>query len=141
MKKALYTVLLSLLMFLSACGGPKVITIGAVGNEMKFDKTSFTVNAGEKIRLVMDNKATMAAMKHNVVVLTDKEAINRVGQAALTAQDYLPSDPAIIAATPVADIGQKTQVEFTAPNTPGEYPFICTFAGHYLAMQGVMIVE
>jgi uncharacterized protein len=29
----------------------------------------------------------------------------------------------------------------TAPATPGEYPYVCTFPGHFLLMNGVLVVE
>jgi len=31
-------------------------------------------------------------------------------------------------------------LRFTAPDKPGEYPYICTFPGHWRIMQGVMKV-
>ena len=82
-------------------------------------------------------------MVHNVVFVTDKGAINRVGQAALSASDneYIPDDDAIFAYTPLAQPGQTVEVTFTAPEEPGDYPYICTFPGHYSMMQGTMTVE
>jgi azurin len=131
------------MMFITACGGDKTATISIkpVGNEMKFDTTRFEVKAGQEVRLIMDNIATIDMMKHNIVILNDSDAISAVGQAAVSAPGYLPDHPAIVAATPMADAGQKTEVTFNAPKTPGEYPFICTFPGHYLMMQGIMVVK
>ena len=38
--------------------------------------------------------------------------------------------------------GERVQVTFTVPETPGDYPFLCTFAGHYQAgMKGTLIVR
>lgn len=141
MKKYIYLALTCVFVLMAGCGGPKVVTISPVGNEMKYDVTSFTVKAGQTVRLVMDNKATLPIMKHNVVILRNQDAVDRVGQEALTAEDHLPIDEAIIAATPIADAGQVTEVEFTAPEKAGQYPYICTFPGHYMVMRGVMIVE
>jgi len=127
---------------LIACSsGPKTIVISPDGNQMKYQTTSFEVKAGETVKLVMKNTATAEMMKHNVVILNDNESIDRVGKAALTAPNYLPQDAAILAATPMANAGQTTEIEFTAPSTPGKYPYICTFPGHYMMMQGVMIVN
>lgn len=141
MKKLSILFGLTLCLFLTACGGPKVVTISSVGNEMKFDITQFEVKAGETVKLVLNNKATASVMKHNVVILTDKESINRVGLAAINAPNYLPEDPAIFIATTLVEPGQKTELTFTAPTEPGRYPYICTFPGHYALMQGVMIVK
>ena len=32
-------------------------------------------------------------------------------------------------------------LEFTAPTTPGDYPYLCTFPGHWRMMNGVLKVE
>lgn len=120
------------------------IEIGPVGNEMKYDKTEFTVRAGEEVRIVFTNTATSPAMRHNVVVLQSTDAIERVGTAAIQAGEansYIPEDPAILAHTPMSGPGETVEVTFTAPAEPGDYPFICTFPGHYMLMQGTMKVE
>ena len=122
------------------------ILIKPVGNEMKFDRTTFSVEAGEEVTLVFENVATSPAMQHNVVVLNsnDNAAVNRVGQAAVAAgetSEYVPEDPAILAYTPLAQPGETVRVTFTAPSDPGEYLYICTFPGHYMMMQGTMTVS
>ena len=140
MKKILITLLC---VGLIGCFGPKstTITIQPDGNKMGYLTTEFTVKAGESIRLVMDNTATIEVMKHNVVILNNESKINEVGTQALTVPNYIPDNPAIIAATPMADAGAQTEVTFTAPSTPGEYVFICTYPGHYMMMKGKMIVQ
>ena len=135
---------LLVVMGLVACAGsPKevTITIEPQGNEMKFATTEFKVKANQPVKLIMNNTATLEAMKHNVVILSDESKINEVGQAALSEADYIPEHPAIITATPMADAGSKTEVTFNAPTKPGRYVYICTFPGHYMMMQGEMIVE
>ncbi len=36
--------------------------------------------------------------------------------------------------------GETERLGFTAPKEPGEYPFVCTFPGHWVRMYGVMLV-
>ena len=122
------------------------VLIQPVGNEMKFDKTSFTVEAGQEVTIVFENTATSPAMQHNVLVLNadDDETVNRVGQAAMAAgeaSEYVPEDDAILAHTALAQPGETVRVTFTAPSQPGTYRYICTFPGHYMMMQGTMTVE
>lgn len=120
------------------------VTITPVGNEMRYEQTEFTVKAGETVTITFRNTADSPAMQHNVVVLRDQDAINRVGTAALQAgqeQEFIPEDEAILAHTPLAQPGETVQVTFTAPEEPGDYPYICTFPGHYTLMQGTMRVE
>ena len=118
------------------------VVIRPVGDQMKFADTTFTVRAGEQVRLVFENTATIEAMKHNVVILDDAAAIDRVGIAAISAadQDYIPDDEAILFHTPLAGPQETVEVTFTAPSEPGAYPYICTFPGHYVLMRGVMTV-
>jgi len=127
-------------------GAGDEIVIQPVGNEMRYEQTAFTVEAGQEVTIVFENSATSPAMQHNVVVLNsdDDEVVNRVGQAALQAgeaADYIPEDEAIIAHTPLSQPGETVRVTFTAPSQPGTYRYICTFPGHFMLMQGTMTVS
>lgn len=140
-KMGLVTVCLSAFLLMGCGAKERVVTISPAGNEMKYLETEFTVTAGEQIKLVMKNTATMDIMKHNVVILNDETAIEAVGLASANEADYIPDHPAIVAATPMAGPGETTEVSFTAPLEKGTYIFICTYPGHYRMMQGKMIVN
>ena len=63
-----------------------------------------------------------------------------VGMAAVAAGEtagYVPKHDAILFYTALAKPGGKTHVQFTAPR-PGDYPYLCTFPGHFALMKGVM---
>ena len=139
--KQLKILLVSLLLI--GCVGSKgiTVTIQPDGNKMAYLTTEFTVKSGQTVTLIMENTASMEVMKHNIVVLNDESKINEVGIQAINAPNYLPENDAIIAATPMANAGESTEVTFTAPNKPGKYAYICTFPGHYSMMKGYMIVE
>jgi azurin len=119
------------------------VVIRPVGDQLEFDTAEFTARAGQTLTIIFENTATSEAMSHNVVVLTTGADINRLGAAAMAAgeaMDYVPDDPAVVAATPLAAPGETVEVTFTVPDQPGAYPFVCTFAGHYVMMQGIMQV-
>jgi azurin len=86
----------------------------------------------------------MATMEHNVVVLMSADDIMAIGQGGASApdNDYIPADMAdkIIAHTSMSAPGETVSISFDAPLVPGEYPFICTFPGHFMTMKGVMRV-
>ena len=126
----------------SAPSAARRVVIRPVGNQMNFAVTTFRVRAGEQVRLVFENTATVDAMKHNVVILDDAASIDRVGIAAISAADqgYIPDDEAILFYTPLAGPQETVEVTFTAPSEPGAYPYICTYPGHYVLMRGVMTV-
>ncbi len=118
----------------------QVIVIRPVKNEMKYETTEFTVKAGTKVKLIMENVADIEAMQHNVVILKPGSNIQEVGMAAITAGEskgYIPEHQAVMFYTAIAQAGEKTEVEFIAP-PPGDYPYLCSFPGHFALMKGVM---
>jgi azurin len=123
----------------------KVITIKTITNEMKFDVTKFEVKAGEQIALVLENPDFM---QHNLVITKPgkKEAVGTAADkmaADPNAADlnYVPQTSDVLFATALLNPNDTYTLKFKAPTTPGEYPFICTFPGHWRIMQGVMIVK
>ena len=115
------------------------VVVPAVKNAMRYAVGRVEAPAGATVRLVMDNSTTTSpAMVHNVVVLSDARAVARVGLAAATEADNIPDDPAVRFYTPLTGPGQRSAVVFTMP-PPGEYPFICTYPGHWSSMQGTLV--
>jgi putative heme-binding domain-containing protein len=53
---------------------------------------------------------------------------------------YIPTSPKILVASKLVAPGQKLQLTFNAPTEEGDYPFICTFPGHWLRMAGILTV-
>ncbi|MEM1056095.1 MAG: plastocyanin/azurin family copper-binding protein [Bacteroidota bacterium] len=115
------------------------LVVAAERNAMAFAVERIEAPAGARVRLVMDNtETTSRAMVHNIVVVNNETAIDRVGNAAVGAPQNVPDDPGIVAYTPLAGPGERVAVVFEMPPV-GEYPFICTFPGHHQFMQGVLV--
>lgn len=125
-------------------GPPAEVTIAPLGDEMKYEQTEFTVAPGQTVNLTFTNTATSASMRHNVVVLDPGTDVAQFGQAASTAAgtDYIPRrlEDAIVAHTAMSGPGETVEVTFTAPTTPGDYVYICSYPGHYVTMKGTMRV-
>lgn len=140
---------LALALSLSACGGGGAgtaeVALTPIGNEMRYAQTEFTVAPGQTVHLVFTNTATSPAMRHNVVVLQRGSDVNAFGTAAVAAAatDYIPPslESQVIAHTAMSDPGNSVEVTFTAPDQAGDYPFLCTFPGHFATMQGIMHVQ
>ena len=49
--------------------------------------------------------------------------------------------PEVIAYTDIAFPDGRAKVFLKAPATPGRYPFLCTFPGHWMVMNGELVVE
>ncbi|GAB5535683.1 MAG: hypothetical protein Rubg2KO_19320 [Rubricoccaceae bacterium] len=115
------------------------LVVVAARNAMRFETTRIEAPEGATVRLVMDNETTTSpSMLHNVVVLAEGADVEQIGRAAAGVEGNVPDDPAVIVATPLARPRGKTAVVFTMPPA-GEYPYICTYPGHFLMMQGVLV--
>lgn len=117
-------------------------------DDMKYSVNQITAEPGEelRIRLIARGVIPKVAMAHNVVVLeleTNIDALLKEG-APYRESDFIPPSMTnlVIAKTALAGPGERVQVTFNVPDAPGEYPFLCTFAGHYQAgMKGTLIVR
>ncbi len=117
-------------------------------DQMQFDKKAFEVVEGQKVTLVLTHSGQLpkAAMGHNIVILKPGTSLPEFAMkcAPLAANDWIPEDDEskklIIAHTKMLGGGESDTITFTAP-APGEYPFLCTFPGHFAMMQGVMTVK
>jgi len=110
--------------------------------EMAFEPNVITVNSGGSIKLKLINTGTDAMMIHNIV-FTKKGKADEIGVKAIRAgeaKEYIPEDPAVIAASKLVGPSDSTLFQFKTPGV-GSYPFICTYPGHYLKMRGRLIVE
>ncbi len=121
-----------------------VINIKTIQNEMKYDLSEFEVTAGSTVTLVFENNDFML---HNILIL-EQGSLEKVGAVAdKMAQDpngearnYIPSMPEVLYSTAMVNPGEKVRLRFTVPSKPGEYPYVCTFPGHWKIMRGVMKV-
>ena len=124
--------------------GVQIVRIETVPEQMAFDLKWFAVEAGKPVQIVLSNPD---AMSHNLVVVK-AGALKEVGAASITvsvspdsaARPYVPDTPLVLHATRLLNWGEADRLSFTAPTVPGEYPFVCTFPGHWVRMYGVMLV-
>jgi azurin len=129
----------------SATPGEAKLTIKVIGNsmaDMGYEPTSSTVKAGDKVTLTLINTNTMEGMLHNwvLVKLGSGQEVATAAVAAGMDKNYIPENPNVIAASPLAKPNETVSFEFTAP-AAGQYNYICTFPGHFPKMVGKLIVE
>ncbi len=124
--------------------GIRIITIDTLPEQLLYDLKWFVVEAGKPVQIVLVNSDTMP---HNVVV-GQPGSLREIGIAGATvlptsdpaAKAYVPDSPLVLAATRLLNGGETDRLNFTAPSTPGEYVYLCSFPGHWLRMYGVMLV-
>ena len=120
------------------------VGMSVIRGEMKFTLPNFTVKPGQRVRITLTNPDDM---QHNLLVIRPGtlEAVGALADAMAAAPDaaernYVPPTPDVMWATRLVDPGQSTTIEFTAPRQAGDYPYVCTFPGHWRIMRGVMQV-
>ena len=127
-------------------GIPVKLLLGVLPAVMKFDPELLTVRSGQPAMLLYRNEK--CPLQHNFLLakpgtLTD---IGALADRLLTdpqamAKHYLPASPDVLAqSTRLIGLGQSELIEFTAPAEPGDYPFLCTFPGHWRMMHGILRV-
>jgi len=111
---------------------------------MLYDRRSFAVVAGRPVAIVFQNDDLMP---HNLVV-TAPGALEAVGTAAealaldpgAQAKSFVPELPAVLQQLKLLMPGESATLRFVAPSELGDYPYVCTFPGHWRVMNGVMHV-
>jgi len=123
------------------------ITVKGTDN-MKFDATLIEAEPGETVRitLVVESNLPKASMAHNIAILDQNVDTEEFVMASMTEKDNeyiaLSFEENVIAATEMIGGGETSTIEFTVPETPGDYDYVCTFPGHYFGgMVGVLRVQ
>jgi putative membrane-bound dehydrogenase-like protein len=120
------------------------LTVSVLRGQMKFSLPSFTVKPSQRVKITFTNPDEM---QHNLVVVkpgtvdavgTLADAMARTPDAA--ERNYIPPTPDVVVSTKLVDPQQTFTLEFIAPKQSGDYPYICTFPGHWRVMQGMMKV-
>ena len=121
-----------------------MIQLSVLKGEMKFDKSELTVAPGQLVEIVFSNPD---AMQHNFLLGTPG-SLEQIGVAADDlartpsgpAQQYVPDIPQVLSASKLLDPGDTVTLQFRAPAAPGDYPYVCTFPGHWRIMNGILHV-
>lgn len=115
------------------------------GKNLTFVQRTLTVKAGEPIKLGFVNPDEVP---HNWVLLKPG-ALQKVGDMAnrliaepdAAVRQYVPKTDDVICYTDIVPPHGDFAIWFHTPKTPGRYPYLCTFPGHWMVMNGVLIVE
>lgn len=127
----------------------KRIEISCLPERMLFTVKDFSVTPGQPVKLVFTNPD---ATDHNLVIVKP-DAMAEVGMAANemakdprnAASDFVPPSKKNLILHASVMIGPTRAstihvMRFIAPSEPGIYPYVCTFPGHWVVMNGVMVV-
>jgi putative heme-binding domain-containing protein len=124
--------------------GVRVIRMGTVVEQMRYDKERVAVRAGKPVEVLFDNSDMMP---HNLVLVQPGalEEIGTLAEATATepgAQErhYVPRSPKVLVASKLLQPRESQKLSFTAPTKPGVYPIVCTYPGHWRRMYAALYV-
>ncbi|MFT3881897.1 MAG: GDSL-type esterase/lipase family protein [Gemmatales bacterium] len=124
--------------------GVRVIRVGTLLERMSFDKDVIVVQAGMPVEFIFDNTDMMP---HNLVI-SQPGTLEMIGEAAeasatspdAAARSFVPRSDTILLASKLLQPRESQRLSFTAPTTPGVYPIICTYPGHWRRMYSALYV-
>ncbi len=130
--------------FNKAIAGAKPLTLKAAKNLM-FDQTELRLPAGQAVKLTFKNPDSVphnwALLKPGTLQKVGEQCNRLISDPQAAAQHYIPASSDILAHTNVVEPYAEHTIYFQAPSEPGLYPYLCTFPGHWMVMNGVLVVE
>ncbi len=151
MKKLLLSLLVLSLLPAASLRAEEVADIKITADKVQFlfDVKEFSVKPGQKVKITLVNPAdSVTRQPHNLLIVKPgKDMV--VGMASnagmtdpafLTTKHAVPDSEDVLFHTKLVQPGAEDVLEFTAPSEAGDYPYLCTYPGHWAIMKGVMKV-
>lgn len=123
--------------------GRSLIVQAAQG--LQYVQRELHAKAGERLSLTFNNPDVVP---HNWALIRPGK-LNSVGELANKliadpnglARHYVPESSDVLVYADMTNPGGSFTIHFDAPKEPGRYPYLCTFPGHWMVMNGVLTVE
>jgi putative heme-binding domain-containing protein len=124
--------------------GSRQLTIEA-GKNLTFSVRTIKAKAGEPIMLTFINPDSVP---HNWALIKPGslarvgELVNKIiAEPDAAVRHYIPRTADVLVYTDIVGPQDQFTISFRAPAVPGRYPYLCTFPGHWMVMNGEMVVE
>ena len=112
---------------------------------LQYVQKELRAKAGERLSVTFTNPDVVP---HNWALLKPNR-LNAVGDMVNKliadpnglARHYVPDTSDVLVYADMTNPGGSFTIHFDAPKEPGKYPYMCTFPGHWMAMNGVLVVE
>lgn len=130
--------------WLKKVNGARQLELQTAGN-LTYATRELRVRANEPIAFTLNNPDVVP---HNWVLIRPG-TLQHVGELSnqlianpeAYARNYIPESDKILCYTDIVGPGQSQTIYIQTPAQPGRYPFLCTFPGHWMVMNGELIVE
>ncbi|MCP5556357.1 MAG: hypothetical protein H7A55_01270 [Verrucomicrobiaceae bacterium] len=124
------------------------VTVKTKVAQMKYDREVIEVEPGDQVEITLEN---VDDLPHNLVVCRPAaEGANDKGMAVAQmawnlgelgmAKAWIPDTPRVMVHTKLVNPHESDTLRFTAPDEEVDLPFVCTFPGHALLMNGTISV-
>ncbi|TWT38863.1 plastocyanin/azurin family copper-binding protein [Blastopirellula retiformator] len=117
----------------------------AAGPNLSYSAPTLKAKPGQTIALTFKNPDVVphnwVLIKPNTLSTVGDLANKFVANPAAVLRQYVPESDDILAYTDIVSPGQEFTIYFPAPKEPGRYPYLCTFPGHWMVMNGELVVE
>ena len=124
--------------------GARKITV-ETGKNLTYATTEIRVTADEPLAIQLVNPDVVphnwVLVRPGTLPLVGEMANRLIADPAAFARQYIPQSEEVLYYTDIVEAHTEQTIYFHAPSEPGRYPFLCTFPGHWMVMNGVMIVE
>jgi plastocyanin len=124
--------------------GVRVIRIGTLPERMAYDKEVIVVEKGKAVEFLFEN---FDLMPHNLVFARpgSMEELGKIAEASASNPDFqarffVPKSDKVLMASTLLQPRETQKLSWTAPTTPGVYPYVCTYPGHWMRMHGALYV-
>ncbi len=114
-------------------------------DNLQFSTKTLQATAGENIKLTFGNPDVVP---HNWALIRPGtlekigDLTNRlVNDPDAFLRHYVPESQDVICYTDVVEPKGEGAIYFQVPKEPGRYPFLCTFPGHWMVMNGELVVK
>ena len=119
-----------------------------ITNPMSYDVTTIHAKSGQKIKITYINQHPTTPLQHNLLLCKPGSRDRMIAAAnnmmadlpGWMAKGFIPESPDVLHHTKLINPGDTEVLEFTA-GEKGDYPYLCTFPGHSIIMQGTLKVE
>lgn len=115
------------------------------GSNLTYQTRELRAKAGEMLAITLLNPDVVP---HNWALVAPG-SLQRVGELSnrliadpeAVSRHYIPATEDVLNYIDVVPPGERFTIYVRAPEVPGRYPYLCTFPGHWMVMNGQMIVE
>ncbi len=127
-----------------AIAGARQISI-ETGKNLTYVTPILRARSGEPLSMTLENPDVVphnwVLIKPGKLPVVGEMANQLIADPEAFARHYIPESEAIICYTDIVQPASEQTIHFHAPQQPGRYPFLCTFPGHWMVMNGVLKVE